>query len=132
MACHKHATTVAGLPGQLAETREFGEPNTLSKSSKGRSRVIARVPDQAIREFQDRVSCDAGGKGRMDRQRAGVQAPGEPTFELHTLGWRAFQGLCAAVLSEVWGRSDSTRSRTPRMPAEMGHSMEPGSTVVAV
>lgn len=34
-----------------------------------------------------------------------VHAPGAPTFELHTLGWRAFQDLCAAVLREVWGQS---------------------------
>jgi hypothetical protein len=26
-------------------------------------------------------------------------------FELHTLGWRAFQDLCAAVLREVLGQS---------------------------
>jgi len=26
-------------------------------------------------------------------------------FELHTLGWRSFQDLCAAVLREVWGQS---------------------------
>lgn len=32
-------------------------------------------------------------------------APGSPTFELHTLGWRAFQDLCAAVLRQVWGQS---------------------------
>jgi hypothetical protein len=34
-----------------------------------------------------------------------VHAPGVPEFELHTLGWRAFQDLCAAVLREVWGQS---------------------------
>ena len=34
-----------------------------------------------------------------------VVAPGSPTFELHTLGWRAFQDLCAAVLRQVWGQS---------------------------
>src|ERR1700733_6383474 len=34
-----------------------------------------------------------------------VHAPGAPTIELHTLGWRAFQDLCAAVLREVWGQS---------------------------
>jgi hypothetical protein len=39
------------------------------------------------------------------RQRATAHAPGPPTFELHTLGWRAFQDLCAAVLREVWGQS---------------------------
>ncbi|UKY49837.1 hypothetical protein [Streptomyces inhibens] len=34
-----------------------------------------------------------------------VAAPGSPTFALHTLGWRAFQDLCAAVLRHVWGQS---------------------------
>jgi hypothetical protein len=36
---------------------------------------------------------------------ARVVAPGPPTFELHTLGWRAFQDLCAAVMRTVWGQS---------------------------
>jgi hypothetical protein len=31
-------------------------------------------------------------------------APGPPTFELHTLGWRAFQDLCAAVMRTVLGQ----------------------------
>jgi hypothetical protein len=39
------------------------------------------------------------------RSAAVVHAPGVPEFELHTLGWRAFQDLCAAVLREVWGQS---------------------------
>jgi hypothetical protein len=34
-----------------------------------------------------------------------VHAPGEPDFELHTLGWRSFQDLCAAILREVWGQT---------------------------
>lgn len=34
-----------------------------------------------------------------------VVAPGPPSFELHTLGWRAFQDLCAAVIRTVWGQS---------------------------
>jgi hypothetical protein len=34
-----------------------------------------------------------------------VVAVGSPRFTLHTLGWRAFQDLCAAVLREVWGQS---------------------------
>lgn len=34
-----------------------------------------------------------------------VHAPGAPTYELHTLGWRSFQDLCAAILREVWGQS---------------------------
>ena len=36
---------------------------------------------------------------------ARVVAPGPPTFELHTLGWRAFQDLAAAVMRTVWGQS---------------------------
>ncbi|MEV4132219.1 hypothetical protein AB0J72_08640 [Dactylosporangium sp. NPDC049742] len=32
-------------------------------------------------------------------------ATGSPYFALHTLGWRAFQDLCAAVLRHVWGQS---------------------------
>lgn len=36
---------------------------------------------------------------------ATVAAPGPPGFALHTLGWRAFQDLCAAVLRQVWGQS---------------------------
>jgi hypothetical protein len=34
-----------------------------------------------------------------------VVASGPPSFELHTLGWRAFQDLCAAVIRTVWGQS---------------------------
>lgn len=37
--------------------------------------------------------------------RTRVMAPGPPSFELHTLGWRAFQDLCAAVVRTVWGQS---------------------------
>jgi hypothetical protein len=41
----------------------------------------------------------------MNKSHAEVQAPGPVAFELHTLGWRSFQDLCAAVLREVWGQS---------------------------
>jgi hypothetical protein len=37
-----------------------------------------------------------------------VVAPGSPNFALYTLGWRAFQDLCAAVLRQVWGQSMQT------------------------
>ena len=50
----------------------------------------------------------ASGRGRRGARRslaAAVHAPGVPEFELHTLGWRGFQDLCAAVLREVWGQS---------------------------
>ncbi|MFK4687242.1 nSTAND3 domain-containing NTPase [Streptomyces pristinaespiralis] len=44
-----------------------------------------------------------------DHPREGtVAAPGSPDFALHTLGWRAFQDLCAAVLREVWAQSIHT------------------------
>jgi hypothetical protein len=39
---------------------------------------------------------------------AHVVAPGPPTFELHTLGWRAFQDLCGTVVRTVWGQSAQT------------------------
>jgi hypothetical protein len=32
-----------------------------------------------------------------------VQA-GEITYELHTLGWKAFQNLCVTIISDVWGQ----------------------------
>ena len=41
----------------------------------------------------------------VTRGRPRVAAPGPPSFELHTLGWRAFQDLCAAVVRTVWGQS---------------------------
>lgn len=41
----------------------------------------------------------------VDPRASIVQAPGMPTYELHTLGWRAFQDLCATVLREVWGQT---------------------------
>jgi hypothetical protein len=42
----------------------------------------------------------------MVTERAGhVAAPGSVSFDLHTLGWRAFQDLCAAVIRTVWGQS---------------------------
>lgn len=44
-----------------------------------------------------------------DHPRKGtVAAPGSPDFALHTLGWRAFQDLCATVLREVWAQSVHT------------------------
>jgi hypothetical protein len=29
----------------------------------------------------------------------------EPNYELHTLGWKAFQDLCATILAEVMGQT---------------------------
>src|SRR5882724_12381781 len=33
-----------------------------------------------------------------------VQAS-EPTYELHTLGWKAFQQLCVSIAGELWGQT---------------------------
>ncbi len=30
---------------------------------------------------------------------------GPPTYELHSLGWKAFQQLCVTVASEIWGQT---------------------------
>jgi hypothetical protein len=49
-------------------------------------------------------------------------APGSPVFELHTLGWRAFQDLCAAVLHQVWGQSVQAYSRSGASTLVQVHS----------
>jgi energy-coupling factor transporter ATP-binding protein EcfA2 len=36
-----------------------------------------------------------------------VQAS-EPTYELHTLGWKAFQNLCATITRDIWGQTIQT------------------------
>ena len=28
-----------------------------------------------------------------------------PTYELHSLGWKAFQQLCVSVASQLWGQT---------------------------
>jgi hypothetical protein len=33
-----------------------------------------------------------------------VQA-GEVSYELHTLGWKAFQSLCSTIVAEIWGQT---------------------------
>lgn len=40
-----------------------------------------------------------------DFEGSGAVASGSPYFALHTLGWRAFQDLCATVLRQLWGQS---------------------------
>ncbi len=39
----------------------------------------------------------------LERKPSKVQA-GEVTYELHSLGWKAFQNLCITITSEVWGQ----------------------------
>ena len=36
-----------------------------------------------------------------------VQA-NEITYELHSLGWKAFQSLCSTIVSEIWGQTIQT------------------------
>ena len=36
-----------------------------------------------------------------------VQA-NEITYELHTLGWKAFQNLCATITAEIWSQEIQT------------------------
>lgn len=44
-----------------------------------------------------------------ERLMALIQIPtavaGAPTYELHSLGWKAFQQLCVTVAAEVWGQT---------------------------
>ncbi len=35
----------------------------------------------------------------------GVVVAGPPSYELHSLGWKAFQQLCVTAVSEVWGQT---------------------------
>ena len=41
------------------------------------------------------------------RKKARVQAT-QVTYELHSLGWKAFQDLCATIAREVWGQTLQT------------------------
>lgn len=41
------------------------------------------------------------------RRTTAVQAT-EPTYQLHSLGWKAFQNLCATIASDVWGKTIQT------------------------
>jgi hypothetical protein len=34
-----------------------------------------------------------------------VAASGQVTYELHSLGWKAFQQLCVTIASEIWGQT---------------------------
>jgi hypothetical protein len=43
----------------------------------------------------------------LARARSTAQAS-EVTYELHTLGWKAFQGLCATICGEIWGQTIQT------------------------
>lgn len=36
-----------------------------------------------------------------------VQAS-EPSYQLHSLGWKAFQSLCVAITGEIWGQTVQT------------------------
>jgi hypothetical protein len=40
----------------------------------------------------------------MNRSASTSAQATEPTYELHSLGWKAFQQLCVSVASEIWGQ----------------------------
>ena len=42
-------------------------------------------------------------RGILQRKPPKVQA-GEVTYELHSLGWKAFQNLCVTIVADVWGQ----------------------------
>ena len=42
-----------------------------------------------------------------NRAKTTVQAT-EPTYELHTLGWKAFQSLCQTITRDIWGQTIQT------------------------
>jgi energy-coupling factor transporter ATP-binding protein EcfA2 len=51
--------------------------------------------------YRQAVCADAANV--IDKQRPEAQA-GLVTYELHTLGWKAFQDLCVTIAGEVWGQ----------------------------
>ena len=40
----------------------------------------------------------------MSEQKQPKVQAGEVTYELHSLGWKAFQNLCATITGEIWGQ----------------------------
>ena len=55
-----------------------------------------------------------------------VQASGV-TYELHSLGWKAFQQLCVSIVSEVWGQSVQSffdSHDRQRAPGSIGNSSD--------
>src|SRR5438046_7911601 len=41
----------------------------------------------------------------MANAKASSTQASEVTYELHSLGWKAFQDLCATITSEIWGQT---------------------------
>src|SRR4051794_32410347 len=41
----------------------------------------------------------------MQQVKQAVAQANEISYELHSLGWKAFQDLCATITSEVWGQT---------------------------
>lgn len=41
----------------------------------------------------------------MSRKKKAKAQAGEVTYELHSLGWKGFQDLCATITAEIWGQT---------------------------
>jgi hypothetical protein len=57
--------------------------------------------------FGPRIAFIATDSEMKMAKRAVTQA-NEISYELHTLGWKAFQDLCATIAGEVWGQTIQT------------------------
>src|SRR5207249_4009281 len=79
------------------------------------TRAGARLPDE-----HDPPAAGLGGPGAVQaplhgmsvaaskkspRHRRATAQAAEVSYALHTLGWKAFQDLCASITSEVWGQT---------------------------
>jgi hypothetical protein len=51
----------------------------------------------------DKKALTIDKKDILQRKPPMVQA-GEVTYELHSLGWKAFQNLCVSIVADVWGQ----------------------------
>lgn len=51
------------------------------------------------------ATSDELGSGLTGRQRRPAVQAGEVSYELHTLGWKAFQTLCSTIVGEIWGQT---------------------------
>jgi len=56
--------------------------------------ALKKIKSQISDSLEDSLSKRKGSK---------VKA-GEVTYELHSLGWKAFQNLCATITGEIWGQ----------------------------
>ena len=58
------------------------------------------IPDHGL-QLPDSILKD----GSLPLNIQGTAQGQEVSYELHTLGWKAFQDLCATIVSEIWGQN---------------------------